>query len=305
MKRFLLNLLLFVAIVLSLAVIGVLLPATPRSSRSLLFEKIRKDSLLVHVPAPRIIFVGGSNLGLGLNSELIKDSLKLNPINTAIQANIGLIYMLDHTVPYIKPGDIIVVAPEYHQFYDAYAYGREELLRTVLDVSPEDAGKLRHQQWVSIYPFIPKYIFSKFKPDEYFFFKDDVIYSVSSYNRFGDAVAHWNMERQHFDPDGPFGKVFNPAVVQSLVTFRDLVQQKGGRLLITFPGYEVTSFDKNSVQVDSIEASLKANHFTLLGTPARYKMPDSLFFNTNYHLTKQGTDYRTKLLIQDLRKVLP
>lgn len=33
-------------------------------------------------------------------------------------------------------------------------------------------------------------------------------------------------------------------------------------------------------------------------------MPSSFMFNTPYHFTKQGVDYRTQLLIDDLIKIL-
>jgi hypothetical protein len=32
-------------------------------------------------------------------------------------------------------------------------------------------------------------------------------------------------------------------------------------------------------------------------------MPDSMMFNTPYHLLKTGVDYRTQLLIEDIIKV--
>ena len=67
---------------------------------------------------------------------MIKDSLNLNPIDTGIHGNIGLIYMMDNTLPYIKSGDIVVVSPEYQEFYGTVAYGKEELLRTIIDISP-------------------------------------------------------------------------------------------------------------------------------------------------------------------------
>ena len=42
--------------------------------------------------------------------------------------------------------------------------------------------------------------------------------------------------------------------------------------------------------------------FELLGYPERYRMNDSLMFDTTYHLSKKGVDLRTQLLIEDIKK---
>jgi hypothetical protein len=94
MKNFLIKISLFSLLLLSVVIIGFVLPVTPRASKSLLYAKVKKDNLLKKTNNPRIIFVGGSNLSFGINSKVIKDSLKLNPINTAIHASIGLEKMI-------------------------------------------------------------------------------------------------------------------------------------------------------------------------------------------------------------------
>lgn len=54
----------------------------------------KKCQLLEDTPSPRIIFVGGSNLAFGLDSQRIKDSLNINVINYGLHAGIGLKYMM-------------------------------------------------------------------------------------------------------------------------------------------------------------------------------------------------------------------
>ncbi len=304
MKKFIQNIVLFFSITFLIFVIGIILPVTPRASKSLLFAKIDKDSLLANVPSPRIIFIGGSNLSFGLNSQMILDSLGLNPINTAIHASIGLIYMLDNTLPYIQSGDIVVVAPEYVHFFGTNAYGGEELLRIIMDISPFDIMKLRYEQWTSIYSFFPQYSFSKFKPIEYFGFSESDIYGVSSFNKFGDAFAHWKLKKEQFVPLGSVGQNYNPTIIENLLNFERELQEKGAILLVTYPGYQATSFENSRSQIMMIESELKKNDFKLLGNPERYKIPDSLMFNTPYHLSKEGVDYRTNLLITDIENTL-
>lgn len=302
MKIFLLKIMMFVSLFVLIFVLGIFLPVTPRASKSLLFSKINKDSLLQNIKSPRIIFIGGSNLSFGLNSKMIKDSLGLNPINTGIHASIGLIYMMDNTLPYIQSGDIVVVAPEYTQFYGVDAYGGEELLRTIMEISPSDLIKLRKEQWANIIRYIPKYSISKFKPTEYFNVKESDIYGVNSFNEYGDVYTHWKLQKQKFSPWGYISGQFNYSVINQLYKFKKKLKEKGAVLFVTFPGFQSASFEKNRTQIMRIEVELKKRDFSLLGTPERYIIPDSLMFDTPYHLSKKGVDYRTQLLIDDLKK---
>ena len=178
MKLFLRKVTYFALIILILTSIGLFLPTTPRVSESLLFGAIQKDSLLKNVESPRIIFVGGSNLSFGINSQMIKDSLGLNPINTAIHAAIGLKYMMENTLQYVREGDIVVLAPEYDHFYRKYDVVSEELMRMVFDVNFSNFKLLNFKQKLALIPHIPKYSLSKFKPNEYMNVKVDEIYSV-------------------------------------------------------------------------------------------------------------------------------
>ncbi len=307
MKKLLLNtfFFLFLSVVLP-AIIVFFLPPTPRAQSTLLFAGADKDTLLKNTPSPRIIFVGGSNLSFGLNSRLIKDSLGLNPVNTGIHASLGLLYMLDKTKKYIQEGDIVVVVPEYAQFYDNFAFGGEELLRTVCDVDArKELLNLRIQQVGLIAPFFPKYLRSKLNPYEYRSFTPDKWYSRSSFNEFGDADAHWDEPSQQVLPYKTLTGPFNGSVVEELKGYQELVTARKAKMYLSFPCFQSASFDNSADQIRYIEQVLrKGEVFDILGSPERYKVPDTMLFNTPYHLIKKGIDHRTLLLIGDMRKAL-
>ena len=298
---------LFSLLLLLLIIIGFLVPVTPRASKSLLYAKIQKDSLLKNTDSPRIIFVGGSNLSFGINSQMIKDSLHLNPINTAIHAGIGLEYMMDNTLKYIKKGDIIILAPEYNHFYGRFIYGGEELLRTVADINLSEIFDLKEEQLRNIFKYLIKYSFSKFKSKfkltEYFGFKESDIYSVNSFNKYGDVYTHWTMKQQKFSSADTIRSIYNPDAIKLIDSFRIELEKKGAKLFITYPSYQASSYDKSINQIKKIEQELLENNFELLGTPERFRIPDAMMFNSSYHLLKKGVDYRTELLIEDIEKV--
>lgn len=304
MELFLKKLGIFFSLLAVLLMVGILLPTTPRSSGNFLFGQAKKDSLLIQVPSPRIILVGGSNLSFGINSQLIHDSLSINPVNTAIHANLGLVYIMEHVLPFIKQNDVVIISPEYHQFYGDIAYGSEELLRTLIEISPDEIKKIDKKQVINIIPELPKYSFSKFKPSEYFT-KPDLtgIYSVNSFNSYGDAYIHWNQSPQKGEPDQTISSSFNKNIIRKMQKFEQDIKDKGAVLYVTFPGYAASSFANNQHKIAKVYNELKNYRFNLISKPGEYKMPDSLIFNTNYHLTKQGVDIRTRLLIDNLKQL--
>jgi hypothetical protein len=303
MKKFITRVSIFTLLLLVLVIIGFMLPVTPRASKSLLYNKVEKDNLLKNTNNPRIIFVGGSNLSFGIDSKTIKDSLNLNPINTAIHATIGLQYMMDNTLQYIKEKDIVILAPEYSHFYGRSVYGGEELLRTIADIELFQIFELSKEQLKNISKYIFKYSFSKLKPTEYFGYKESDVYSVNSFNQYGDVYTHWEMQQQKFPSADTIKTSYNSNTIKLIDNFKIELEKKGANFFITYPSYQASSFDKSIMQIKRVEKELINNNFQILGTPERYRIPDSMMFNTPYHLLKMGVDYRTELLIEDIQQI--
>lgn len=304
MAKFLRKLFWFLLPCLATIGVGLLLPATPRVSKSFLFAGLQKDSLLKATESPRIIFIGGSNLSMGLNSQMIKDLLHLNPINTGLTFELGLKYMLENTLQYIRPSDVVVLVPEYSLYYSDYRGTSEMLLRMVLDADPAKIKLLDYSQRLQLISFLPEYALSKLKPSEYFDLSESEIYGYHSFNRYGDTDAHWGRKRAFFYPFGKIENDFDPLIVLKIREFQAQILKRNAFLLLSFPGYQDISYDKSAEKISRVEAELRKNGLTVLGTPERYRMADSLLFDLPYHLTKTGVDYRTRLFIEDYRGLL-
>jgi hypothetical protein len=268
-----------------------------------MFAQLDKDLMLEGVPSPRIVLVGGSNLSFGLNSELIEDSLHLFPIDTGISAGLGLKYMLANIIRYIRVNDIIIVSAEYHQFYDNFGNGDLDLLSMVVDVPQGSLKLLDYKQILKLSRYLPQYTTSKLLG----YFNNHVqngenigIYERKSFNDHGDAFIHWKLPNEKHSAYKIQGK-FNKDILNSLIKFRNIVNNKKAKLFITFPCFEKSSFESGKTKIMEVENKLKENDFNLISRPEEYEMNDSLIFESAYHLNKKGVDYRTKLLIHDLR----
>ena len=300
MKKFILKVLIFLLPIVLFFALGLLLPATPRAAKSMLMAEIKKDSLLVNTDTPRIIFVGGSNLSFGLNSQMIKDSFNINPINTSLHAGLGLKYMMRNTLQYIKEGDIVVLVSEYHLFFKDVNSTSPELLRMAFDVNKKKILLFDFYQMIDFLQYVPQYVLTKFKIKEYKDTIEDEIYGVNSYNKYGDTFKHWNKERQGANLFVVKGN-FNEDVVKEIKKFENCLIKKGATLFVSYPCYQEESFRTSIDRIKEVEEAIKKYNFKILGNPERYMMNDSLIFNSAYHLNKQGVDLRTELLIEYLK----
>lgn len=282
---------------------GILLsPATPSASDSLLYTSLKKDSLLAYTPSPRLITLAGSSSYFGLNSEMLKDSLNINPINAGIHAGIGLEFMLKKIEPSLKDGDILILALEYEQLCDKIAYGSEPLFRLIFDV---DLSNIKYvsktEQVSSLLSYFPKYISSKLNINSYTKRTIPEIYRYTASNKYGDASKHWGIKDKTIVPLEMKGDL-NEKIIKSLKDFITRAQNKGCKVYISYPALQIESFNRSSAlifEVDSVYHTLGA---TILGTPIRYAVSDSMLFDTSYHLNGEGTTRRTLLLIEDIKK---
>ena len=284
-----------------------LVPTTPRRRLSLyLLGSIQKDSMLKHTASPRIIFVGGSNITQGLNSQIIRDSLKINPINTSITGYLGLVYMMDNTSQYIRNGDIVVLIPEYSQFYNDRAYGSEgeDLTRVVFDVDKSKLRLIHHKQLLNIIPRLPAYFESKLDPSEYNVIPEPKGYYTTPFNKYGDDYKSRTRKRVQFEPLKTMGSKFDAGVFDEIKKFQSEVQKKGGKLFISYPCLQERSFLNCKDQIDTIDQLYIKYMFNIIGKPENYSFPDSLVLDFAFHLNAPGQDRRTIMFIRDFKAKL-
>lgn len=304
MKKFLKAILHFCLLFALFILLGLLLPSTPKAYQSLLLASKTKIDLLRQTPESRLILIGGSNLSFGIDSQMLKDSLALNPINTGIHASIGLQFMMQQNLDYIQEGDIIVLVPEYQQFYNDFAYGAqgEEFVRSVFDVDSRGLKYLNIRQWKNLIVQIPAYALTKFKLKEYRGFQVDEIYTKDAFNEFGDVTKHWDLPNEEVAAFSKIPHKLDKQVLKDILKFQTAVEEKQAILYISYPGIQASSYNNLEQNIKEIDSSLKANQLNVISNPLKYRISDDQIFNSPYHLDKQATKQRSLQLIKDLRE---
>lgn len=280
---------------------------------------LEKDRLIRSTPSPKIILVGGSNLAFGIDSKKMEDSLGLKVVNMGLYAKLGLRYMLAQVRPYIERGDVVVVVPEYDQFYGDFANG-DNTLNTALLYAPAD----RIPDFIRSYSIVDVVLRPRVEQArrsflkaaasavgrQHQFFPPDTnpVYNRNSFNQYGDVVAH--LGKNGMDPDSIFVKAlpplkdFNRGTLSDLEAIAGDARSAGAHSYFMFPSYIDRSYIINIPAIDSLRRKIAGGaSIPIVGTPADFVYPKQYFFDTRYHLTGEGRELRTLKMIEVLRAV--
>jgi hypothetical protein len=274
-----------------------------------------KKLLLINTKSPRIIFVGGSNIAFGLNSELIENELKLPVINFGLHGTFGLKTSLNIVEEYVRKGDIIVLIPEYSYFdISENMYGSDDILADFIEINPANIQYIDRHKWVNL-PLIALNILErKIERQLTLLFVDSLsrgVYARSSFNSSGDAIGHLGYASLNpsdiLDYDAlPKALGLRTDSFQILEEFQQKMINKGGVVLFDFPSFRMQNCKTTGLKkLKNFLLTFKA-HTTIpiLSTPYDRCYPDNYFFNTEYHLNAMGRLLRTQQVIKSLSLAL-
>ena len=291
-----------VAVTLILIIYTITLLVPVKSDRWLVAHH-DKHVLLSQQDSPKIIFVGGSNLPFGLDSQLVEETTGVPVVNMGLKANIGLRFMLEEVKHAIKPNDIIVIVPEYEHFYGDLLDGTLTLI-WALQIRPQSIQYITsYEQLLTIITNMPYFIGERV--DEILNFKRDLIYTRDGFNQHGDFIGHFDKEGVDEFPDT--GRIRNkPDNKDTILVIQEFVNyttQKGATVYYIYPPMANTQYqiDDNRHTLQDIHQQLvQINNLSIAQTPSDFIYPDTLFFDTRYHLNKGGRQIWSETVAQYL-----
>jgi hypothetical protein len=279
---------------------------------------LEKDRIIRSAQSPKVILVGGSNLAFGIDSKMMEDSLGMPVVNMGLYAKLGLKYMLAQVRPYIAKGDLVVVVPEYDQFYGDFANG-DHTLNTALLYAPNDrvGDFIRSYSVIDVVlrprvenarrSFLHAVAAAVGKEDEFFPPDTNPVYNRRSFNEYGDVVSH--LGKPGMNPDsiyvGPLPPLatFNAETIDLLNAIADEARQRGATAVFMYPSYIDRSLEVNSAAIDSLRRKVEPRlAMRVVGTPADFAYPGELFFDTRFHLNETGRRVRTLRMIELLER---
>lgn len=266
-----------------------------------------KEKILSEREPPRIIFQGGSNVCLGINSEEAEDSMQMPALNIALEVGLGMRLMLSEVSDYCRKGDILVLSPEYHHFYGV-ANGKSETLATLTVMYPEITKYFNAKQMIRVVRGLPKACqavggaLMQVVEDAVNNSSDHYSYSSQSFNSHGDEVRHWTYPPDNFEiKSEPMPEPFDEEYFVEFCETIDSLEARGIDVKIIPPSLYDKYYEEQKDKMQYVAERLrKAGH------PFEFEQELSIYgredmFDTPYHLSKSGIDKRMKIIIDMLR----
>ena len=269
---------------------------------------IDKHAMLKETKPPRLILAGGSNVAFGIDSKLLQDSLGIPVINLGLHVGLGLDFILNELEDIAMNGDIVVVSPE----YTIGTTANYPLLANTVSFFPE-AGRYcnvspveriesyfqeeLHTNLVANFTFIADRFSHSQIPDE-----SNTIYSRHSFNQYGDMTGH--LDQLPPRPLHDTGMLFisKKANVERLNKFAHVTAGRKIRVFFAYPSYAASCYHLHTGKIRRYEEYVRKNlKIPVLGTPSDFVFEDNLFYDTAYHLNREGRHQRTIRLLKLLR----
>ena len=250
--------------------------------------------------SPKIIIIGGSGCGFGICSPLLHKHFNMNVSNTGTHAGLGLYLQINLFRKYITTNDIVIVIPEYEQYTKLY-YGDATALRILTSTYLEGYKQLSFLQQMHLYKYVPMAFADAQKCKGMEIFGDTIPYAKEAVNEYGDVerYANRNHENREWKPNMLKGRISDIPFFL-LKDFNEECNEKQAHLLIFPPAFRQEAFECNKSKIDEIWNRLEKHNLPIVSYPEAYMLPDSLYYDTDYHLTYEGVILRTNKLIADI-----
>lgn len=296
---------------LQLVVLGWLLRGYHADDRILLASINAKHARLANLPSPRLMLVGGSNVLYGLDSRTIAEEAGMpHVVNMALTSVVGLHFMLKEVEPSVRPGDVVLVSPEYDHFCRNPTSARDliwllERRPSVLLGFPAEHWKLVMDRALHhLAAVIRAEVFRKgARPDL-------GPTHVKWINEYGDntasrtlleppPVAAWQLECS----EGRKGLMDEQ--VERIAEYKRSVETRGARMLLTYPTFDQSQYRKNEADIGELHRRLEALFGpALLTQPNETAIPAASLYDTHYHPDETEKIRRSRLVGQRLAAYL-
>jgi hypothetical protein len=255
-----------------------------------------KHHLADRIQKPKIILVGGSGVAFGFDSREIQDSLGMPVINMGMHIQLGLDFMLNETKAVMKPNDIVFLSPEYMMSMK----GRWEAKSAASRFYPPSKA---YYPWdpIANLGFILEVNRRKFKEAlaKVVFSTNNSVYCRDAFDTTnGDVIAH--LDSPHYSTlAGSALKYEYWPGIRAINHFAEYAQNRNVKVYFLFPDYAASFFQKNRHIIGQYESDVNKDlKIPVLNTPIDFEYPDSIFYDTEYHLLRAGRKMRTDRFIQ-------
>jgi hypothetical protein len=309
MRRFVIHALVFA--LLQLAILVGLWRACPDDPDHYMAATLDKHARFRAAATPRVIFVGGSNVGFSIDSRPF-EAIGLAPVNMGLNDGLGLAFMLGEVEAQLQPGDVVIIAPETHLFWTG---SQDDAVWAVLQRRPASLACLAAAG--------PRALADVSDQGLHFFARKvrcaanqvttdrelPTIYRRSSFDPFGDFVAHRGQPSKHEQAiDRPWPAIETLDIERSIAQLRgfaDTCEDVGAQCFIAWCPIRSERLLRGAELFELLEARLRDDvGLPMLELPEEAGHAEQAFFDRGPHLSGEAAAARSARLAARLAEIL-
>lgn len=298
MKRFLKKFL-FIGIS-SILFISAFIVLSPKNNNHSLASLIDKHKYLEEAKENKMILVGGSNIAMGIDSNMLEKEFNYDVINMGINAGLGLRFMLNDAKQYLEEGDVVIIAPEYSQF--TWALNGESVLNIMLKEVPKSINSIDINHLATLLANTPEFLRNRIAVTIKGNNDLETEYGRSAYDSNGDMVSHLGKKSKSVNPvNAKMGDIDQEAI-KCLNKFYEYATEKGVKVYLSYPVLFDQQYNVWKNDIANLDKVLKNNcNIPIISLPSEYIYNKNEIYDTIYHVNEEGRYKRTTQLVKDLR----
>lgn len=273
------------------------------------------------IDRPKIVLLGGSATLFGVKASLIERELGMPVINGGLHAGLGMAYILREGKKLLKPGDTVVIFPE----YELYGFGEENrrdwAAITYLDfILSRDTHYFKSLSWsdqVEIGLMTPMSrllygIKGRWAPVVLSADSHYSPYRIDALDSHGDMTGHREELRPAHAEDRDLRVCevicrdlnLDEVGFSLLKDFHKWAKIKGVRVVAGYPNM-VHRIEYDTAVTDKVDRKIRsffeAMGVVVVGSIRDAMMSNNHFFDTIYHPTEEASVRRSEQLVMQLR----
>lgn len=295
----------FAKVALMLALVLVLLGGVLSPQYSLGFNASILDKMdrLKTLEGPKLVLIGNSNLPFGMDSEMLEAEIGMPVVNMGLHGGMGNAFHEEMAKTNVQPGDIYVIChTEYNDTGDAMDpsltwitienhFGLWRLVR------PEYYGEMKDAASTYVKKLIGLWVDGSGNE------ATEDAYSRMAFNQYGDDVYERPVQQYDaIDFSTQKEPYVEDACINRLNELNAYLTARGAYMVVA--GYPIANGEFTPLV--SVYEDFQAELEEKLDCPVISYFPEYMFdyqyfYDTLFHLTDEGVEMRTSILVEDLQ----
>lgn len=263
------------------------------------------------IKTPKLLFVGGSSFGYGIDSESIEKHTSVPVVNLGHNAGLGIPFLLYQAKSLMRKGDVVFLCIEYLMGKGDYRLIKE-MCKEFPEVEKFPHWNLRDEIGANLSETregLRNWVSNKEKQEDLEekraieqIKKHGVEGLAGKFNKYGDVVYHLYDASFYTRPSDGFKASYRYWSELELINqFKKEAERMGVDVYFSYPPLAKSTFDRQTDLISRIDIDVRnIVDAEVINTYDQLVFDDSCFYDTEYHLTAYGRERRTKIFFETI-----